>query len=71
VLWFEAHPIPVTGEAAQALEMWGMEPQITWKLKPLNPLGSSVTILGVGALAALYPALKASRCRPVDALRSL
>ena len=47
------------------------EPQMTWKLKPLNPLGSIATILGVALLAALYPAIKASRGRPVDALRSL
>jgi ABC-type lipoprotein release transport system permease subunit len=72
VLYFEAHPIPLTGEAAAgAMDMFGMEPVITWKLKPRNPIGSVVTILGVAALAALYPAFKASRSRPVDALRSL
>jgi ABC-type lipoprotein release transport system permease subunit len=48
-----------------------MEPVMTWKLKPLNPIGCAVTILGVAAVAALYPALKASRGRPVDVLRSL
>ena len=53
------------------MDMFGMEPVITWKLKPLNPIGSVVTILGVAALAALYPAFKASRSRPVDALRAL
>ena len=44
---------------------------MTWRLKPLNPIGSTVTILGVAMAAALYPALKASRGRPVDVLRSL
>jgi len=44
---------------------------LTWKLKPLNPIGSTITILGVAAVAALYPALKASRSRPVEALRSI
>jgi ABC-type lipoprotein release transport system permease subunit len=34
-------------------------------------VGSSLTVLGVALLAALYPAIKASRGRPVDALRSL
>jgi putative ABC transport system permease protein len=71
VLYFAAHPVHVTGAAAGALELWGIEPVMTWKLKPLNPIGSTVTILGVAALAALYPALKASRSRPVDALRSI
>lgn len=71
VLWFAAHPVPLSGAAVGAMELWGIEPLMTWKLKPLNPIGSAVTILGVAALAALYPALKASRARPVDALRSL
>jgi putative ABC transport system permease protein len=71
VLYFVANPVHVTGAAAGALELWGIAPVLTWKLKPLNPLGSTVTILGVAALAALYPALKASRSRPVDALRSV
>jgi ABC-type lipoprotein release transport system permease subunit len=71
VLWFQAHPIPITGEMASATEWVGMDPVVTFKLKPLNPIGSAITILGVAALAALYPAIKASRARPVDALRSL
>lgn len=71
VLWFQAHPIPLGGDLAQATELFGMEPVMTWKLKPLNPIGSCITILGVAALAAFYPALKAARGRPVDALRSI
>jgi ABC-type lipoprotein release transport system permease subunit len=72
VLYFVANPIPLTGEQmAGMVELFGFEPVMTFKLKPLNPLGSAVTILVVGALAALDPAFKASRGRPVDALRSL
>jgi len=71
VLHFVAHPVHLTGTAAGALRLWGIEPVLTWKLKPLNPIGSTITILGVAAVAALYPALKASRSRPVEALRSI
>jgi ABC-type lipoprotein release transport system permease subunit len=71
VLWFQAHPIPLGGDLAKATELFGMEPVMTWKLKPLNPIGSCITILGVAALAAFYPAVKAARGRPVDALRSV
>jgi ABC-type lipoprotein release transport system permease subunit len=71
VLWFQAHPVPLTGTATDAMELFGIEPVMTWKLKPLNPIGSALTILGVAIVAALYPALKASRGRPVDVLRSL
>jgi putative ABC transport system permease protein len=71
VLYFVTHPVHLTGAAAGALEVWGIEPVMTWKLKPLNPIGSTITILGVAAVAAFYPALKASRARPVEALRSI
>jgi len=71
VLYFVAHPVHLAGAAAGAMEVWGIEPVMTWKLKPLHPIGSTITILGVAAVAALYPALKASRARPVEALRTI
>ncbi len=71
VLWFEANPILLAGESAEAMALFGFEPQLTWRLEPLNPIGSIVTILIVAAAAALYPALRASRARPADALRSV
>jgi len=71
VLYFQAHPVELEGAAAQATELFGVDPVMTWKLKRMNPIGSALTILGVAVLAALYPALKASRGRPVDVLRSL
>jgi len=71
ILYFESHPIALTGDAVEAMELFGFEPLVTWKLKPLNPLGSIATILAVALVAALYPAAKASRARPVEALRGL
>jgi ABC-type lipoprotein release transport system permease subunit len=71
VLYFEGHPVALTGNAMAGMELFGIEPVMTWKLKPWNPIGSAITIFAVAAIAALYPALKASRGRPVDALRSL
>ena len=72
VFWFQANPIPLESESMTAMvEAFGMEPVMTWKFKITNPLGSSATILAVACLAALYPAWKASRARPVDALRAV
>jgi len=71
VLYFQANPVALTGDSAAAMELFGIEPLFVWKLKPLNPIGSTLTILGVAVVAALYPALKASHGRPVDVLRSL
>jgi len=69
--WLHGVEIPVSGDMAGVTEFIGMEPVLTFKLKPLNPIGSTITVLFVAMLAALYPAVKASRSRPVDALRSL
>jgi len=72
VAYFVANPIPLTGESMSGMaELVGMEPVVTFELEPLNPVVSALTILVVGIIAAFYPALKASRGRPVDALRSL
>jgi len=71
VVYLEAHPIFLTGEMGEMTALFGFEPVMTWRLKPLNPLGSAFTILVVALIAAFYPAYKASRGRPVDALRSL
>ena len=69
--WLHGVEFPLTSDIAKGTELIGMEPVMTFKLEAMNPIGSTVTILLVAALAALYPALKASRARPVDALRSL
>lgn len=72
VAYFVANPIPLTGESMSGMaELIGMEPVVTFELELLNPIGSALTILVVGIIAAFYPALKASRGRPADALRSL
>ena len=73
VLYLQANPIPLGDgeEIAAAFEMLGAEPVITAKLQASNPVFSSLMILVVALLAALYPALRASRGKPVDVLRSL
>lgn len=71
VLYFQAHPIPLEGGMAEALLEFNMEPVITWKLRASNPIGSSLTMLGVAILAALYPAIKASRGQPIDVVQNV
>jgi ABC-type lipoprotein release transport system permease subunit len=72
VLWFIGHPIPLSGEGMEAAAaLVGMEPIVVFELRDTTLPGAALTILGVAALAALYPAFKAGRARPVDALRSL
>ena len=72
VAWFTANPIPIGGtEMEEMAAMVGMEPVVRFDLLPSTIPLAALTIFAVAALAALYPAVKASRARPVDALRSL
>jgi ABC-type lipoprotein release transport system permease subunit len=71
VLYMQWHPIPITGEISAAWELFGTDPVMVGRLTLANPVGSSLLILAVAALAAWYPAFKAGRGRPVDAMASL
>lgn len=69
--WLHGVEIPLGGDIAKGTQLFGMEPMMMFKFDWMNPLGSTITIFFVAALAALYPAVKASRAHPIDALRSL
>lgn len=69
--WLQGIEIPLGGAVAKGTELFGMEATLVFKFDWTNPINSTITILIVAALAALYPALKASRAQPIDALRSL
>jgi len=72
VALLEANPIRFSQEGVMGtVEFIGVEPLLVWKLTRLNLVVSVSTVLTVAIIAALYPAWKASRGRPVDALRSL
>ena len=72
-LYLQTHPISLANneEMVAAFEVVGAEPLLSAKLVASNPLFSGLTILVVALVAALYPALRASRGKPVDVLRSL
>lgn len=72
VYWLAANPIPLSGsDMAMMSEMIGIEPVLDFELRDRTLPATTLLIFGVAALASLYPAVKASRARPVDALRSI
>jgi ABC-type lipoprotein release transport system permease subunit len=71
VLWLQGHPIPLTGEDTRAaMQVFGIEPVIQFALSRSSLVALPLVLLAVGALASLLPAVRASRGRPVDALRA-
>lgn len=69
VLWLERNPIPFTGDAASAMEVFGIEPVMVFRMTGDHLVGLVFVLLAVALVAALPPALRAARGRPVDALR--
>lgn len=70
ILWFAENPIPMTGEEYRAIsEMFSIEPVIVFDFRWIHFVVMPGVIFLVALLAALPPALRASRGRPVDALR--
>jgi ABC-type lipoprotein release transport system permease subunit len=70
-LWLQANPIELGGELAALYELVGSDPVIVFELAWSSVVQTVMVILLVAVLASLYPAIKASRANPVDALRSV
>jgi ABC-type lipoprotein release transport system permease subunit len=71
VLWLSGHPIPITGEDARAsIELFDLEPLIVFALGRDQLVTLPLLLIAVGLVAAIPPAFRASRGRPVDALRA-
>jgi ABC-type lipoprotein release transport system permease subunit len=69
-LWLEASPIPVGGRLAEVFELFHLEPVIVFDLERKNLLGTPLIMLGVGILASIPAAIRASRGQPIDAIRT-
>lgn len=69
-LWLEQSPIPLAGETWKDVgALLGIEPVIEFSLSARQLIGTPLVLILVALLAALPPALRAARGRPVDALR--
>ena len=68
-LWLEQNPVSLGGNAIEAMEMFGVEPLLVFRLGADQIAVMAGILLGVAIVAALPPAVRAARGRPVDALR--
>ncbi len=70
VSYLSRHPIPLTGrDIAASTEIFDLEPVIAFGFARDSLVLLPLVLIGVGLLAALPPAFRAARGRPVDALR--
>jgi len=57
------------GAYSEFLRAFGMEPLLHLRVTPWEVLGAALAMIAVGALAAWYPARRAARLDPVEAMR--
>ena len=68
--FFKMNPVALTGEAAAAYEDFGIEPLITASTAPEIFYNQAIIVFVIVTLLALYPILKISKLKPVEAMRA-
>jgi ABC-type lipoprotein release transport system permease subunit len=73
VLWLQGNPLPMPGgeEGRAMMELFGLEPVLMFRITVMEVAAVTGVLLAVSMIAALPPAVRASRGRPVDALREM
>jgi ABC-type lipoprotein release transport system permease subunit len=71
VLWYlHLHPIPLTGELAEVMLAYGMEPVLPFSVESGIFFAQAGIVLGLALVCAVYPFLVIRKLNPVSALRS-
>jgi putative ABC transport system permease protein len=71
VMYMEHHPISIVrADMRESFAVFGIEPVIEFGFARSELVALPLVLLGIGAFAALIPAARAARGRPVDALRA-
>lgn len=68
--YLKANPVRLTGDAAVAYEEFGIEPLITASTAPEIFYNQAIIVFIIVTLLALYPILKISKLKPVEAMRA-
>ncbi|RMH69609.1 MAG: ABC transporter permease [Gemmatimonadetes bacterium] len=69
LIYMHYHPIHLTGEAAEAVASYGMEPVLPFSVEPGIFFAQAGAVLLLAGLAAIYPVVRLLRLRAVDAMR--
>jgi putative ABC transport system permease protein len=69
VSWFAAHPIVFTGENAAMMEEFGFLPQMGSVVRFSSFINTSLAVLILSLLAALYPLYRVSRLKALKGIR--
>jgi ABC-type lipoprotein release transport system permease subunit len=69
ILYFFYHPIPLTGEAAEAMIEYNMEPVMPVLLEPGYFINQSVVVIVITMLTMIYPLTVIARFKVIHAIK--
>ncbi len=69
IFYLVKHPIPLTGEYAEAILAWGLDPILPFAINPGMFFAQIWTVLAIALLSGLYPINFIRKLKPVEALR--
>lgn len=67
--YFNVNPIEYTGQTAEAIKEYGMEPIVPTSIDPSIAYTHGVLILVIAVILALYPVMSIKKLKTVDAMR--
>ncbi len=70
LVYFHLHPIPLTGEYAEVMLSYGMEPFLPFSAASGIFLAQTAIVLGLAVICAFYPYMVIRKLNPVAGLRS-
>ncbi len=70
IWYFYLHPIPLTGDIAEAMAQYGMEPYMFFSIRPVIFIIQAATIFGISTGIALIMMISVARLKIIKALRS-
>lgn len=69
IIYFVNNPIPLTGELADTMLMWGFEPIIPFAINAGMFIAQMWTVLAIALISGLYPINFVRKLNPVKAMR--
>lgn len=69
ILYFYFHPIPLTGEAADAMLEYNMEPVMPFLLEPGYFINQSMVVIIITILTLVYPLTVISKFKVINAIK--
>ena len=69
IIYLVNNPIPLTGEYAEAILAWGLEPILPFAIYPGMFIAQVWTVLAITLVSGLYPINFIRKLKPVEAMR--